>query len=896
MIGERRSDFMQKTGVAYIASWEEAFQLGVNEVGGKGWNLSRLARYGFRIPVGFVLTTTAYRHFVGYNQLKDPLGRVSHQVTLDNLSEDENILSCLREQITNAAIPPAVVEAIQARLAAEGLSNKAVAVRSSASAEDSGQSSFAGIHDTFLNVNGLDNIMDAIKGCYASLWTPRAIAYRRKMNLTDLDLRPAVVIMEMVDAQASGVAFSCDPQSGRRDVLVINANFGLGESVVSGAIEPDTYCLTPNVFKAVPEIKSKQLGSKQGLTRNRAGGEVYLEICGDRSNEQALNDENIKNLGTLINRVFDALGDGEQHQDIEWAFDGQELYLLQARPVTALPDYSLEAIKNQASVWSNCNYRDAIPMVLSPLHRRIMKDIIDIIQFSVFSAPGYPMPEGFQFSRFYNGRLYCNMTNLYWAYYDCHGLPPETVTFTFGGHQPEMLIDDPDPFQGEAGLRRQKTAMQNVALMAEAGASASQTIAETIAAIEELTGNGFEDLPDLEFTERFESLGRIIMPYSEKYPFLGAAGGAGLGMLMQNLYQKVGSRATSVINGLMAGGETAITSADQGYRLVELAEQARQDKDALQYLTADKFDPLAWESQLPENSPFKQSFRDFLKEFGHRAIYELDIINPRWQEDPTYLLDIIRSTITTADMAGWRARQAETFNQAWEEIAALFPTEQYEEIRKTIKDSQRGSSLREMGKSVLALALQPYRLMALELGKRFFQKGLINKQTDIFFCTWTEIFSVINGAWNGLELKALVEDRIANHLKNEKLMPPDVIQGGTPIFSEPIVNPSGNYLQGIATAAGKATGVARLINHPREGYKLQAGEVLVAPSTDPGWTPLFLKACALVMETGGYVSHGSIVAREYGIPAVINVPGIMKAVQDGQTITVDGDEGRIYLS
>lgn len=887
---------MQNIGVAYMASWEEAFQLSVNEVGGKGWNLSRLARYGFRIPVGFVLTTTAYRHFVDYNQLKEPLGSISRQVNLENLDENEHILSRLREQITNAAIPPALVEVIQARLAAEGLSNKAVAVRSSASAEDSGQASFAGIHDTFLNVNGLDNIMDAIKGCYASLWTPRAVAYRRKKNINDLELLPAVVIMEMVQAQASGVAFSCDPQSGRRDMLVINANFGLGESVVSGAIEPDTYCLIPAVFTSVPEIKSKQLGAKQGLTRNRAGGEVFLETCGDRSNEQALNDENIKKLGTLITRVFDALGDGEQHQDIEWAFDGQELYLLQARPVTALPDYSLEAVKNQALVWSNCNYRDAIPMVLSPLHRRIMKDIIDIIQFSIFSAPGYPMPEGFQFSRFYNGRLYCNMTNLYWAYYDCHGLPPETLTFTFGGHQPEMVTDDPDPFQGEAGLRRQKTAMQNMALMAEAGTSAPHTIAEAMAAVEKLTEDEFKDLPDLEFVERFELLGRIITPYSEKYPFLGSSGGAAMGILMQNLYQKLGSRAAGVINGLMAGGEAAITSADHGYRLVELAEQARQDEDAIKYLTAEKIDPLAWESQLPENSPFKQSFRGFLKEFGHRAIYELDIINPRWQEAPSYLLDIIRSTITTADIAGWRARQTEAFNQAWEEIAALFPAEQHGEIRKAIKDSQRGSSLREMGKSVLALALRPYRLMALELGNRFSQKGLINKQTDIFFCTWTEIFSVLGGAWNGLGLKVLVEDRIVNHLKNEKLIPPDVIQGETPIFSEPIVNPSGNYLQGIATAAGKATGVARLINHPGDGNKLQAGEVLVAPSTDPGWTPLFLKACALVVETGGYVSHGSIVAREYGIPAVINVPGIMKAVQDGQTITVDGDEGRIYLS
>lgn len=886
---------MENADAAYTASWEEAFRLGVNEAGGKGWNLSRLSRYGFRIPLGWVLTTTAYRHFIDFNRLEEPFESASRQINIGNLKESAGILSDLRVQITNAAMPPALMEAIRERLAAEGLTNKAVAVRSSASAEDSREASFAGIHDTFLNVKGLDNIMEAIKGCYASLWTPRAVAYRRKLTIDDLELQPAVIIMEMVAAQSSGVAFSCDPQSGRRDLMIINANYGLGESVVSGAIEPDTYCLTSSIYTIMPEIKHKNIGSKLSLTRTCEDGGVYLAPCGDRKAEQALDEKDIKRLGNLITRVLDALGDDEEPQDIEWAFDGKDFFLLQARPVTTLPDYTFAAIKNQPPVWSNANYRDALPMVLSPLHRYMMKNIVDTIWFTTFSKPGYPVPEGLQFSRFFNGRLYCNISAVYWAQYDCNGVLPRDLTVFWGGHQPDLKIDDPAPFQGEAGLRRQKTAMRNMALCTEAGSKAANTFAEVAAGIENLAGEGFKDLPDAAFIARFESLGEIVQTYSEQYAFLGGAGGISLGMLIQILYGTLGPRTFTVVNGLMAGGEASITSADHGYRLVELAQLARQDKEAAQYFNSDDFDPVLWEKQLPENSPFKQAFRQFLKEYGHRAVYELDIINPRWQEDPSYLLGIIRTTMDTANLDAWRSGQKEKFNRVWEEITVLFSADQREEIRKTIGDAQQGAGLREMTKSILVLALRPYRMMALELGNRWARRGLISAPSDIFFCTWPEIFAILSGEWNGNGLKLLVQDRLKTHEANEKLVPPDIIQEDKASRSEPVIVPSGNYLQGIGAAAGKTTGIARLIGHPAEGKKLQPGEILVAPSTDPGWTPLFLKAGALVMETGGYISHGAIVAREYGIPAVINVPGIMKAVQNGRIITVDGDEGRIYL-
>jgi rifampicin phosphotransferase len=737
---------MQNRESSYTVSWGDAFSLGVNVVGGKAWNLSRLDRYGFKVPCGWVLTTAAFQEFIDYNQLSEFLKLASLQINSENLGESDNILYPLREKIVNATIPPIVLEAMQERLVADGLDNKAVAVRSSASAEDSRQASFAGIHDTFLNVRGLKNIIEAIKGCYASLWTPRAIAYRRKKNIADFELLPAVIIMEMVEACSAGVAFSCDPQSGRRDIYVVNANFGLGESVVSGAVEPDTYFVAPSVYTLLPEIKAKKIGSKSGLTQTHADGGIYLASNSDRSSEQVLDDENIKKLGRLITRVFESLGNGEEPQDIEWAFDGNDFVLLQARPVTTLSDRTFETIKNQPTVWSNANYRDAIPMVVSPLHRQILKDIIDTIWITAFSDPGYPVPDGIEFSRFFNGRLYCNMSAVYWAHYDCNGTLPHDLTFFWGGHQPEIKIDGTlYPFEGEAGGRRQKTAKQSMVLITENAANASDILSRVIAAVEDLTGTEFESLPDPVLIDKFEALGEIIKSYSEKYVWLSGAGGLPLGNLMQNLFGILGPKTPMIVNDLMTGGDASITSAAQGYHLVELAEQARQDEDAVRYFNNRPFAPLLWEQQLPESSPFKKAFYKFIEEYGHRAVYEMDVINPRWQEDPSYLLDIIRTTMPNANLNDLRVHQKKKFNQAWAEITNLLPADKLEKIHETIIDAQKGAGLREMAKSVLVMALQPYRSMALEFGNRFTQRDIINEPSDIFFCTWPEIFSISCG-------------------------------------------------------------------------------------------------------------------------------------------------------
>lgn len=273
---------MKSTG-KYFLTWDEAFQSRVQQAGGKGWNLGRLAQYGFKIPMGGVLTTRSYEEFIKHNRLQDMIKNISQSVTAGNIDEinNQDKLSQLREKIKAGSLPQLVVEELKNMLDSLGILERPLAVRSSASAEDSAKASFAGIHESFLNVRGLDNILESVKGCYASLWSNQAIVYRRKLNISDDEVAAGVVVMEMVDAQAAGIGFTCDPQTGRRDILVINTNFGLGESVVTGTVEPDTYYLDASPWSAVPRLIERKTGRKEGVTCLKEDGE--LNLCGPRN-------------------------------------------------------------------------------------------------------------------------------------------------------------------------------------------------------------------------------------------------------------------------------------------------------------------------------------------------------------------------------------------------------------------------------------------------------------------------------------------------------------------------------------------------------------------------------------------------------------------------------------
>lgn len=330
-------------------------------------------------------------------------------MTIGNIGEKENEqkLSLLGEKIMDGHIPGYIQEELISSLENIGVVDKPLAVRSSATAKDSAGASFAGIHGSFLNVRGLDNILYAIKGCYASLWTHRAVSYRRKMNMNDDEVCQAVVIMEMAEAEAAGVAFTYDPRTGREDIVIISANFGLGESVVSGAVEPDEYCL--DYWSETPE---KRIGRKEGKTVAVKDGGTCFVKSSESAKSQVLSDNNIRKFGLLVQRIYDALGHGEQHQDIEWVFDGKDFALVQARPVTALPRYTFDELKNQPDMWSNANFKDAFPMVQSTLNWGLWNYLLA----GVDQIP--KIPKGIKTIKLYQGLAYWNLSFVQWVNYD----------------------------------------------------------------------------------------------------------------------------------------------------------------------------------------------------------------------------------------------------------------------------------------------------------------------------------------------------------------------------------------------------------------------------------------------------------------------------------------------
>lgn len=877
------------TEATLFFDWAGAFETGTGKAGSKGWNLGRLARYGFDVPAGGVLSTEAYKDFIGENRLQRSLDSIAEQVTAGNIgeAETERRLAAAREAIQSGTIPSHILAEIESGLIRVGLSGKLLSVRSSALAEDTDKTSFAGIHESFLNISGLQNILYAVKGCYASLWTAQAVAYRRKMHIPDNEVFMAVVMMEMVHAHSAGVAFSCDPRTGREDVLTVGANFGLGESVVRGGVDPDEYILS-SVSSAIVHTR---VGSKELVTLACPEGGIRTAVS-EFPGERVLSDDQIGRLGNLVRRVFETLGGGEVHQDVEWVFDGKDFALVQARPVTALPQIAFGELKDQCDVWSNANFRDAVPMVLSTLNRTAMKKNINALMNAPFQIIGYPMPEGVQFVKIHKGRAYANISLLQWCNYDSMGVLPRDTNTNFGGHQSEIPIREKNPYGGLSGLKRLRRLMKFFRAVSRYKKKADLHFEKVNDFSSSFLKKELRVVDDRDLIGLFKNIEAAANEFSPVYMMLTGAA-ASLSMLIKVLDGSLPGKGTALSNALMAGAGN-ITSALQGYRLLQLAEMVRDDPAARAFFSADS-NGCRWDEDLPDSSRVKQDFRAFLDEFGHRAVYELEIANPRWNEDPSYLFDTVRRMIGNADVAALRRQQREKTEAAWKIINAELPYLRRFLVRYLVRQSSQGMELREMAKSVFARLLAPLRMIALEAGRRFEKKAILADPNDIFHCAWVEVFSILEGDWDGSGLGIIVEDRKALFKEMEALSPPDIIIDDIPQRSFHETQSGTDFLQGIAVAAGRASGPARLIHHPNQGLDLRQGDVLVAPSTDPGWTPLFLRASAIVMETGGYFSHGSIVAREYGIPAVVNIPGIMETVDQGQEVVVDGDEGRIFL-
>jgi pyruvate,water dikinase len=764
--------------------WAEAYAAGPDACGGKGWNLARLARYGFRVPRGGVL----------------PVGAA---------------LSGIREGMERL-----------------GLAGAKVAVRSSATAEDGVRASFAGIHRSFLNVSGVPAIERAAQGCLDSLATPEAVAYRRRMGFRDEEVRCAVVVCEMVEARCAGVAFSCDPATGRRDLVAIEAAEGLGDAVLGGRVNP-----------------------RRAVWRSRTGI-LRREESSESTPLPAATEEE---LAYQARRAQWALGGGQDPQDIEWAYDGRQLWLLQARPVTGLPRAGWPATARMPRYWSTANLKDNQPYGWCEFSWSALDEVVADVLFSALTAVGYPVPPGMEAIRRFHGRGFFDLTAMQYGFYDAFGILPAQLVNTIGGQQPEIDVPS-EPYRGAAGRRRRWAGLRLLRLVWNVAQRARPAVRRQMEEQRRLSATDFRRCSLAEIEEVFREIAGLQETLIQTVGLANAASGP----WKMELEAAIEDR--GLVDRLQAGSG-AVASAEHGYRLYEIA---------------------CGESTVEA----------FLREFGHRAVYETDARNPRWVEDPAWVLEQVEAIRANPPARDLREAAAEVRREAEGEVRRRFPW-RAPMLLWFARKLREAVAAREECKSAMVAAMLPARLAMLEVGLRLVASGQLDAPEQMFELSAADLTCLLRGWWDGAGARELTGDRTRRQEAWLAEDCPDAIvesADGAMEARQPDVSERAavdGVWSGIAVSPGAAEGPARLVRHPEDAAHLQQGDVLCAPSTDPGWTPLFLRASAIVMETGGYLSHGSIVAREYGIPAVANVPGILGALRDGERVLVDGSKGTI---
>ncbi len=888
--------------------------------GGKAANLGELIRAGFPVSPGCCVTTDAYARVAAGAGLDEILEALATTAAGDTAGL-EALAGAARERLLAAPVPQVIADAVaQAYLALGGGEPAPVAVRSSATAEDLPAASFAGQQDTLLQVVGVDAVLDAVRRCWASLWTARAVAYRASNGIDHRTVQLAVVVQQMVPAAVAGVLFTANPLTGKRRQAVIDASPGLGEAVVSGAVTPDHFVVdTPT-----GEIVERRLGDKRlRIVGLPGGGTARVAVVAELEGaaKPCLTDAQIRELARLGARVeahFSAFSPlGSHHpgapQDIEWALDtAGTFWLLQARPITTLFPLPANAPASDRDlrVYFSFNVAQGVYRPITPMGLQAFR-----LMGSAFAAlAGWPVLNPFTGPTILveaGHRLFIDITPLL-----RHPIGRRAVLRAFQNMEARsaeavgaLLADSrlQPPARGPWRTVRPLLAVLSVLLRtrilprvlwallrpAAARARAHRAAAEALA-----LGN----LPtDARLEDRLAAVERLLLagpphfgPYVIPAVIAGIGSWAAAGALLGDL-ASAGERQT-VLRGLPYNPTTEMDLA-----LWALAQRLRADAAAARAVRETAPERLArdyLEGRLP---PLLQAgLAGFLNRYGHRGVAEIDLGLPRWGEDPAYVLGALARYLEIEDDA--LAPDAH-FRRAQDEAGAMIAglvrragaksRLQGWVVRLLLDRARALAGLREAPKFYAVAILARVRALLQPVGEALAGAGRLEAPADVDVLTLPEARAALAGA----DLRPVVRERRASYERERRRrhVPRILLSDGTePGTASGAVPATDGVLRGTPASAGIVTARARVILEPH-GARLEPGEILVAPSTDPGWTPLFLTAAGLVMEMGGPMSHGAVVAREYGIPAVVGVPGATERIATGQEITLDGSTGTVTL-
>lgn len=811
-------------GVPFVLRLDEIGRDDLVRAGGKGANLGELVRAGFRVPRGFVVTTAAYEAVVERG------GPAVSKVDFD-LAEG----SAIRQAVWEAGMPDEVSSAVLA--AYRALGGGAVAVRSSATAEDLADAAFAGQQDTFVNVTGEQAVLEAVRGCWTSLWTDRAIAYRQRHGVGHRDVRIAVVVQRMVPAEIAGVLFTSNPVTGNPRELVLDASPGLGESVVSGLVTPEHVVID----KRWRRVVSRHAGRQEVVIRPVQGGGTE-RVTGGPGRELSRRELSRRELRHLARTAVAVERHFGRPQDIEWALADGQLHVLQTRPVTA------EAAR-QPTAFERVAVRmlpEMLPVRPYPLDMTVWTNQLTSAIGSLLALAGLKLPTA------------------------------DRVFIEEDGVVVRVELPRPRPT-----ARTWATPLRLMRLAWRFDSAKWQDDPLVKRVEERARVLGERDVSALSWRELLAVLqdGPAILPLAmelrRRYLPRAALAFAALALSL-----KVLGRAR-LIWALLSGIDTQTTATNQA--LTDLAAYIREDDQlAGTFATVAASDLPAELARTSAGQVFLNQFERFQQQYGHRdAVTPLLMTQRTWRDAPEVVLGLLKGFAATSPPppgpAPSEVAQRELLTHPLLRRGPLRTV-----VLRLLPQARWVQQLREDTRFVVALPLSPMRRAALEMGARLVKANVLDSPDDVFHLRLDELRDPPSPG-RGAELRALVARRKA---KRAEL-------AHTPLVDLRLPEPSGGevLLRGSPGSSGVAEGPVRVVRGVDEFGSLRAGEVLVAPYTNPAWTPLFRQAVAVVVDSGGMASHAAIVAREYGIPAVMGTGNGTTQLTDGARVRVDGDHG-----
>jgi rifampicin phosphotransferase len=869
----------------YVLGFQEIDQTQVAVVGGKGAHLGELSRIeGIRVPAGFCVTTGAFQRIMAEApSIDDRLDRLS-RLKPDDREAIRALSAEIRRTLEGVAIPDDLATAITRPLARLG-EQAAYAVRSSATAEDLPTASFAGQQDTYLNVVGPAAILQHVSRCWASLFTERAVTYRLRNGFDHRKVHMAVVVQQMVNPAAAGILFTADPGTSNRKVASVEACFGLGEALVSGRVNADGYKVRDG------EIVTKAVAAKKlAIHTSPAGGTQEVVIEPERQEQPALTDAQVVQLAELGRRIEAHFGGP---QDIEWCLVDDGFHIVQSRPITALFPVPAAALDGENHVYVSVGHGQMMTDAMKPLG----------LSFFLLITPA-PMHEA-------GGRLFVDVTRALATPVSRAGLLEVS-----GRSDPlirdalETVLERGDfirslPDEGPAGPPTGGVPAgpptggvpapieTDPAIVAELIGRNQASVAALQRAIRTKSGSALLDF----ILEDLQELRRILFDPQSHQVFMTAMEASW--WLNDELQASLGEK--NAADTLTQSVPNNVTS-EMGLALLDVADAIRPHPEVvafLQHVEDDGFlDELV---RLAGGREARDAIRAFLDKYGMRCVGEIDITRPRWSERPTMLVPIILGNIKNFEPGAGERRFEQGRQEAQKKeqellarLRALPDGERKAEETKGMIDRVRTFiGYREYPKYGMVSRYFVYKQALLDEAERLVQAHVLREKEDIFYLTFQEIHDVVRT--NHVD-NQLIRQRKDAFRSYQALTPPRVLTSDGEAIAGAYRRddlPAG-ALVGLPVSAGTIEGRARVILDMAEA-DLEAGDILVTAYTDPSWTPLFVAIKGLVTEVGGLMTHGAVIAREYGLPAVVGVEHATRLIRDGRRIRVHGTDGYVEI-